>query len=78
METRPQSLLGYLITASDLQLDQTLQELHQGLEAAISDVATPEDDPLYIGDSVGKILNEVKDVRVVSVQEAKGVESSKL
>ena len=52
MEAGPEALLGDLVTAVDLQGVERLQELHQSLQASVSEVTTPQTETHPVSQSV--------------------------
>ena len=78
MKGRPQALLGDLVAASNLQLVEALQELQESLQATVAYVATTQGEAVEMFAAVGKVLDEVKDVGVVSVQEDGALEAAEL
>ena len=56
MEAGPEALLGDLVTAVDLQGVERLQELHQGLQASVSEVTTPQTETHPVSQSVSPLL----------------------
>lgn len=78
VQTGPQTLLSDLIAAHDFQLIETLQELQQGLQTSVRYVATSQNQTVNVLTAVRKVLNEIENVGIVGVQQAKGVEASAL
>ena len=75
MQGRPQSLLRNLITPCNLQLIQSLQKLHQRLQTPIRQITAPQRQTEERLRRVGKTLNEIKDVGVISMQQDQSFES---
>ena len=67
MEAGPETLLGDLVTAVDLQRVERLEELHESLQASVREVTAPQAEGVDVLGPVGTVLNEVKHVAVVGI-----------
>ena len=56
VEAGPEALLGDLVTAVDLQGVERLQELHQSLQASVSEVTTPQTETHPVSHSLSPFL----------------------
>lgn len=55
-----------------------LEELHDGLQASVTDVAASEDEAVNARGPVREILDEVENVRIIGIQQANRIKAAQL